>query len=63
MIDPTEFYLIYKQANEGEERDMVILEWWWSLNKKESLLYTKGISKSNIGMILIEFHSWCWIKA
>jgi hypothetical protein len=26
MIDPTEFYLIYKQANEGEERDMVILE-------------------------------------
>jgi hypothetical protein len=21
MIDPTEFYLIYKQANEGEERD------------------------------------------
>jgi hypothetical protein len=28
MIDPTEFYLIYKQANEGEGRDMVILEWW-----------------------------------
>jgi hypothetical protein len=26
MIDPTEFYLIYKQANEGEGRDMVILE-------------------------------------
>jgi hypothetical protein len=23
---PTEFYLIYKQANEGEERDIVILE-------------------------------------
>jgi hypothetical protein len=26
MIDPTEFYLIYKQANEGEERDIVTLE-------------------------------------
>ena len=28
MINPTEFYLIYKQANEGEERDIVILEYW-----------------------------------
>jgi hypothetical protein len=26
LCDPTEFYLIYKQANEGEERDIVILE-------------------------------------
>jgi hypothetical protein len=26
MCDPTEFYLIYKQANEGEERDIVIFE-------------------------------------
>jgi hypothetical protein len=27
MCVPTKFYLIYKQANEGEERDIVILEW------------------------------------
>jgi hypothetical protein len=26
MCVPTEFYLIYKQANEGEERDIMILE-------------------------------------
>jgi hypothetical protein len=26
MCVPTEFCLIYKQANEGEERDIVILE-------------------------------------
>jgi hypothetical protein len=28
MCDPTEFYLIYKQANEGGERDIVILDCW-----------------------------------
>jgi hypothetical protein len=28
MIDHTEFYLIYKQASEGGERDIVILEYW-----------------------------------
>jgi hypothetical protein len=28
MCDPTEFYLIYKQANEGGERDIEILDYW-----------------------------------
>jgi hypothetical protein len=32
MIDPTEFYLIYKQANEGGERDTVILDYWMVSN-------------------------------
>jgi hypothetical protein len=26
MCGPMKFYMIYKQANEGEERDIVILE-------------------------------------
>jgi hypothetical protein len=28
MIDSTKFYLIYKQVNEGGQRDIVILNYW-----------------------------------